>query len=148
MAKVIKIAVSQSFGSMMKSLDYAEAIQGEGIIGDRHFKKINQKKNQITFIESENIDNFNKLIGKNIPYINFRRNIVTQGIKLNDLIKKEFSIGEAIFKVHDLCEPCRNLQESLKEKTFVKYFLHKGGLRCEILTNEKIKINDDISYDF
>ena len=110
MAKVIKIAVSQSFGSMMKSLDYAEAIQGEGIIGDRHFKKVNQKNNQITFIESENIDNFNKLIGKNIPYINFRRNIVTQGIKLNDLIKKEFSIGEAIFKVHD----CANHVEIFK----------------------------------
>ena len=81
MAKVIKIAVSQSFGNKMKSVDYAEVIQGEGIIGDRHFKKGNQKTNQITFIESENIDNFNKLVGKNISYIDFRRNIVTRGIK-------------------------------------------------------------------
>ena len=71
MAKVIKIAVSQTFGSKMKSLDSAEIIKGEGIIGDRHLKKGNQKINQITFIESENIDNFNKLIGKNIPYIDY-----------------------------------------------------------------------------
>ena len=144
MAKIIKIAVSQNFGGRMESIEEVEVIKGEGIIGDRHFKKENQNNNQITFIESENIDNFNKLIGRRIAYIDFRRNIITQGIKLNDLIKKEFSIGEVIFKVHDLCEPCRNLQESLKEKTFVKYFLHKGGLRCEILTSGKISINDKI----
>jgi len=148
MAKVIKIAVSQTFGSKMKSLDSAEIIKGEGIIGDRHLKKGNQKINQITFIESENIDNFNKLIGKNIPYIDFRRNIVTRGIKLNGLVKKEFIIGKVIFKAHDLCEPCRNLQDSLKIKNLVKNLLHKGGLRCEILNSGKININDNILYDF
>ena len=58
MAKVIKIAVSQNFGGRMKSVEQVEVIKGEGVIGDRHFKKANKNTNQITFIESENIDNF------------------------------------------------------------------------------------------
>ena len=36
------------------------------------------------------------------------------------------------------------LQNKLKLNNFVKEFLHKGGLRCEILTSAKINVGDII----
>ena len=117
---------------------------GKGLINDAHFKKNNDKRCQITLIEIENIKHYNKISGTNIQAVNFRRNIVTEGIKLNALVGSEFFIGEVKVKAHDLCRPCKYLQESLNQKNLVKELLRKGGLRCEILTNGKIFVGDEI----
>ena len=70
----------------MKEIQSAEVIKGKGIINDRYFEQNNDKDTQITLIESENIDQFNKKSETNFDYIDFRRNIITHGIKLNELI--------------------------------------------------------------
>ena len=57
---------------------------------------------------------------------------------------KEFFVGKVRLKAHDLCRPCKDLQNRLKQNNFVKEFLHKGGLRCEILTDGIIKVGDII----
>ena len=62
------------------------------------------------------------------------------------MIGSKFYIGEVKVKAHDLCRPCKYLQESLKQKNLVKEFLRKGGLRCEILTNGKIFVGDEIKH--
>ena len=144
MAKVIHIAISRTFKSKMKSVNSAESIAGKGIINDRHFKENNEKKSQITLIEIESINHYNKIAGTSISPINFRRNIITEGIKLNDLVEREFFIGKVKVKAHDLCRPCKYLEKSLNQKNFVKELLRKGGLRCEILTNGEIFVGDEI----
>ena len=65
-------------------------IENKGIVGDRHFKDFNDPYCQLSLIESENIDYFNSKYGLNIDYIDFRRNIITRGIRLNALIGKNF----------------------------------------------------------
>ena len=144
MAKVVKIAISQNFKGQMQSVGSVEVLAGQGIVNDRHCKKNNHVKSQITLIELENIDYYNKLYKTDIPSINFRRNIITEGIKLNELLGKEFFVGDVKLKAHDLCRPCKSLQETLKQKNLIKEFLQKGGLRCEILTNGKIFLGSTI----
>ena len=63
---------------------------------------------------------------------------------MNDLVDKEFLIGNIKVKGHRLCAPCRYLQELLKQKNLVKKLLNRGGLRCEILTDGTISVNDPI----
>ena len=70
--------------------------------------------------------------------------LTEEGIKLNELLGSEFLIGKVKVKAHDLCNPCKYLQESLKQKNLVKELLRKAGLRCEILTGGKIIIGDEI----
>ena len=104
----------------------------------------NDNNHQLTLIESENIDFYNKNSDQEISYIHFRRNIITKGIELNALIGKELQIGSTKIKVHKLCEPCLELQNKLQQTNFVKNLTHRGGLRCEILTSGLITVNDDI----
>ena len=144
MGKVREIGIFINQDNKILNLQEVEAIAGKGLINDSHFKKDNDKRCQITLIEIENINHYNKISGTNIQAVNFRRNIVTEGIKLNDLIGKEFFIGKIKVKAHDLCRPCKYLQESLKQKNIIKEFLRKGGLRCEILSSGKIFIGDII----
>ena len=110
----------------------------------RYFNENNDADIQLTLIESENIDHYNSISYTNIPYIDFRRNIITKGIELNSLIGKELQIGSTKIKVHKLCEPCLELQNKLQQTNFVKNLTHRGGLRCEILTSGLITVNDDI----
>ena len=144
--KVVKIGISKNKGGKIVSLIDVEAIKGKGLVNERHFKEKNEKRCQITLIEIENINHYNKITGTTIPAINFLRNIVTEGTRLNELVGKEFLIGSVKVKAHDLCKPCKYLQESLQQKNIVKEFLLTGGLRCEILSSGKIYINDQIIF--
>ena len=144
MGKVLEIGISENKSSKIVSVNEVEAIKGKGLIGEKHFKEDNKKRSQITLIEIENINHYNKITGTRIPAINFLRNIVTEGIRLNVLIGEEFFIGKVKVKAHDLCKPCKYLQEFLQQKNTVKELLYTGGLRCEILSSGKIFINDQI----
>jgi MOSC domain-containing protein YiiM len=142
MGKVIEIGISDTKGDQIHSVNEVEAIKGKGLLNDRKFCENNKKDKQITLIEIENINSYNDKLGIKISPIDFRRNIITKNIKLNDLLGKEFFVGSIKLKAHDLCKPCYYLQKKLKQNTFVKEFLLKGGLRCEIMSNGKIKVDD------
>ena len=144
MPKVIEIAISENSGKVMKNVHSVESIAGKGLVNDRHFKENNEKRSQITLIEIENINYYNQISGTSIPLKDFRRNIVTEGVKLNQLVGSEFLIGKVKVKAHDLCRPCKYLQETLMQKNLVKELFYKGGLRCEILSNGKIFVGDVI----
>ena len=144
MGKVVKICITEDHRKKLKSVQEIEAIAGKGLVNDRHFKDNNKNESQITLIEIENINYYNKITGTDISPEDFRRNIVTEGTKLNDLVGKEFFIGNVKLKGHDLCRPCKYLQESLKQKNLIKEMLRKSGLRCEILNDGKIFAEDKI----
>ena len=142
MGQVVQIGIVNSKGDRIQNVDVVEAIKGKGLLNDRKFEENNQNKRQVTLIEIENINHFNKISKTNIPAVDFRRNIITKNIKLNDLLDKEFFVGNVKLKAHDLCRPCKYLQEKLKQENFIKEFLHTGGLRCEIMSSGKISIGD------
>ena len=144
MAEVLKLGIAANNNQSIKEVNSIEVLANKGIVGDRHFHDFNDPYNQLSLIESENIDEYNIRFGLNIPYKDFRRNVVTKGIRLNDLIGKKLKVGSVELEVIDLCRPCRHLTEMLDQKNILKEFMRKGGLRCQILTSSKINIGDQI----
>ena len=146
MSKVFKLGISSENNKEIKEVVSIEVLANKGVIGDRHFKDFNDPYCQLSLIESENIDYYNLKYGLNIPYVNFRRNIVTKGIRLNELVGKKFKIGSVELEGVDLCRPCRHLTEVLNQNNILKEFIRKGGLRCQILSSSKIQIGDEIIF--
>ena len=144
MSKVFKLGIADKNNSEIKEVVSIEVLANKGVVGDRHFDDFNDPYCQLSLIESENIDYYNSKYGLNIPYINFRRNIVTKGIKLNELIGKKIKVGDVSIEGIDLCRPCRHLTEMLDQENILKEFLRRGGLRCQILSSAKIKVGDQI----
>ena len=144
MSKVLKLGITDTNNKNINEVESIDVIANKGIIGDRHFKEFNDPYCQITLIESENIDFYNFKYGLNISYVNFRRNIITKGIKLNDFVNKKLLIGKVEVEGVDLCRPCRHLSEVLGQDNIIKEFLRKGGLRAQILSSNKIYIGDKI----
>ena len=145
MSEVFKIGITVNNNKPINEVSSIDVLANQGIIGDRHFKQFNDPYNQLTLIESENIDYYNIKHGLNIPYIDFRRNIITKGIKLNDLVGKKILVGKVELEGIDLCRPCKHLCEVLGQENIIKEFLRRGGIRCQILTSSSIKINDKIN---
>ena len=145
MSEVFKIGITDKNNQQIKEVNSINVLANKGMLGDRHFQEFNDPFNQLSLIESENIDYYNIKYGLNIPYKDFRRNIITKGIKLNDLVGKKFQIGDVKVEGIDLCRPCRHLSEVLGQNNIIKEFLRRGGLRCQILSSSNIKISDKIS---
>ena len=144
MSKVYKLGITSNNNKRIEEVESIEVLANKGVVGDRHFDNYNDPYCQLSLIEAENIDEYNLKFGLNIPYLDFRRNIITKGIKLNDLVGKKLSIGNVEVEGIDLCRPCRHLTEMLDQENILKEFLRKGGLRCQILSSSKIKIGDSI----
>ena len=144
MALIKTICPSQAFGDDTAAVNSVNALAGRGLEGDRYCKLAAEPYEQVTLIESEVIDRFNEAVKSTFPYTAFRRNLITEGIRLNELVGQAFYIGEVLLRGHELCEPCRSLQEKLNIDDLVSRLTHKGGLRCEILEGGRISIGDQI----
>jgi len=145
MSVVYEIGITEKNNQEIEKKETIEVVASKGIVGDRYFHDFNGDREQITLIESENIDYYNNTFSTKFTYLEFRRNIVTKNIKLNDLVGKTIQVGEIKLKVNDLCRPCKDLQQRLGKSNIIKEFLRRGGLRCEILSSGNINIGDKIS---
>ena len=145
MSHVFKLGITKNNNRKIEETDSIEVLANKGVVGDRHFDDYNDPYCQLTLIESENIDYYNAKFGLNIPYIDFRRNIITKGVRLNNLVGKKLLIGNVKVEGIDLCRPCRHLTEMLNQDNILKEFLRRGGLRCQILTSSNISVGDKIS---
>ena len=144
MSEVLKLGITRTNNKKIIEVDFIDVLSNKGVVGDRHFDDHNDPYCQLSLIESENIDYYNTKYGLNIHYIDFRRNIITKGINLNELINKKLQIGEVKVEGIDLCRPCRHLTEMLSQDNILKEFLRRGGLRCRILSSSRISIGDKI----
>jgi len=118
--------------------------KGKGIVNDRYYENFKEKKEQVTLINLEDINNFNNKIKKHIDTKDFRRNIIISGINLNELINKKIKINEVTLKIHEICQPCKYLQDKLKIPGLVKMLVNKSGVRAEILSSGNISVGDTI----
>ena len=150
-ASITKIFIANSAEKSMKSLENAQLVAGKGIEGDRYFngsgtfseKLKGNPAAELTLIEKEEINYFNNSQQQQMRDEDFRRNIITQGIRLNDLVGKTFTVGDVTLKGIRLCEPCAHLANTVNE-LFMPHMIGRGGLRAQILSSGKIKTGDKI----
>jgi MOSC domain-containing protein YiiM len=141
---VTSIYVSSGSGEPMRSLTEARAIAGKGLEGDRYFGA--EVGVALTLIEAEAIEAVEGKTGLKLGMGDPRRNIVTRGIVLNDLLDQEFEVGGVRLRGVRLSEPCEHLA-SLTDPRIVKGLVHKGGLKCEILSDGMIRVGDPVSAE-
>lgn len=130
-----------------QQVDSAELVAGAGIVGDRYFGL--KPDQNLTLVEAEEIERFNEHGGR-APLDGTRRNIVTRGIRLVPLIGAEFSIGGVRLKGLEQCEPCSGLGRNLATETLsgpqvVKAFVHRAGIRAQVLSSGSIRVGDPVT---
>ena len=150
MSEVQHIFIAPARGAAMQSLRMVEAIMDMGLAGDRYATRKSSGANarpdptrEVTLIESENIQYFFEQTGHRLAMSDPRRNIVTAGIRLNDLCGRTFQIGTAMFEGIELCEPCNPLKRRTHPE-LVRVLRHRGGLRARIVQGGALSVGDAI----
>jgi MOSC domain-containing protein YiiM len=116
---------------------------GLGVVGDRNFGKIIHPGQNITLVEAEEIELFCAGYSR-IPDLSLtRRNLITRSVRLNDLVGVDFKIGAVRVRGIELCEPCVLLGNSLSNEgldspAVIKHWVHRAGLRADVLSNGEI----------
>ena len=144
MGKIEFINITSNSNNKTCYINQAFLEKDKGIVNDRYYDCYKDKKEQVTFINLEEIDTFNNNIGKNVDYKDFRRNIIISGINLSKCINKKIIIQNVVLKIHELCQPCNYLQKKLDVPNLVKLLVNKSGVRAEIISSGFISIGDKI----
>ena len=140
---VERIFISPERGSAQLECEHITVQNGMGILGDRNFGRNVHPGQNLTLVEAEEIELFCAEYSRMPDLSLTRRNLVTRGAKLNELVNAEFTIGSVRLRGIELCEPCILLgnglsSESLAPTAVIKHWLHRGGLRADVLSNGEI----------
>jgi len=148
---VVQVYVAPAPGKPMAAVDHAELETGRGIAGDRYHAGVGtfsaklrgRPDREVTLVEAEEIERFNAGHGLALDYGALRRNIVTRGVRLNDLVGRQFRVGDALLEGIRLCEPCKHLAR-LVDPAVLPALEQRAGLRARIVTGGVVRSGDRV----
>ena len=137
----------------MKKVSHLKALAGLGIEGDRYllgtgtYSKNPQPGRQVTLIQSEILEWLDDTLDITVHPEQSRRNVLTKGIEINELVGTEFRVGSVRLMAHRITQPCPYLEKLLDKPGLDKALWDKGGISCEILCDGIINVGDVVSSD-
>jgi hypothetical protein len=151
-ATVIALYTTAEPGTALREVPQVRLEPGQGLIGDRYSRgvgtfseKLRDRPDwEVTLIEIEEIERYNALEGKRLTPGAFRRNLVTCGVRLNDLVGRRFTVGTAELEGIRLCEPCAYLA-GLLGPSVVTAMAHRAGLRARVVTGGTLQAGDPVA---
>jgi len=126
-------------------VEQVEIVAGQGPRGDRKFapKPMRRKGKDLTLIEAEALEGLRTHTGIELSHEESRRNVLTRGIRLNDLVGRRFRVGEVECEGVVLNEPCTHL-ESITYPGVQDGLENRGGLRANVLQGGTISVGDEV----
>jgi MOSC domain-containing protein YiiM len=145
-AHVEAIFVASEPGELPAPVERVRAYAGRGLEGNRYFWDDGDAPpgRGVTLIAAEAMDAVALEGNVSIEPAATRRNVLTRGIDVNDLVGKRFRIGDVECEGVELCEPCAHL-ESMTQPGVMKALVHRGGLNADILTDGEINVGDPVA---
>ena len=141
-------------GDPMRPVDVATLDAGRGLVGDRYhagvgtFSRWPGEGRAVSLVEGEALDAILTECGLDLRHGQHRRNLVTRGVRLADLIGHLFRIGDdgPILRGTRLCTECRRPDNLLgHDGPLVKDALRgRPGLRADVVSGGTIRVGDAV----
>jgi len=148
---VVSIFVAAKSAEEMVSLSSVRAFADRGLEGDRFFREswnaIDRSDKAVSFIEDEVLELAAEELGLESIAQKTRRNIVTRGVPLIDLLHRDFVVGGVRMRGIRLFEPCGHLVQVSKLPGIFKALHHRSGLKAAILSDGVISVGNRIALD-
>jgi MOSC domain-containing protein YiiM len=151
MGRLVSIHVAAAAGEPMCSVEAVWAHPGQGLAGDRYrlgtgsYSGKPGTGRECTLIEVEAIQALARELDLPVEPGLARRNLVTEGVALNHLVGREFTVGTVRLRGTRLCEPCKGLAAATGLPAILPGLIHRGGLRCEILGEGELRVGDPVT---
>lgn len=130
----------------IREVKQIRAILGKGLEGDRYSEGRGvfsppPGRREVTLIEAEAVEAFRQEYNCALTAAQTRRNLLTRGVRLNDLVGREFLVGPVRLRGTELCEPCSGLVKATGMPV-LRGLLHRGGLCAQIIEEGAISVGD------
>jgi MOSC domain-containing protein YiiM len=148
MARVTEIFVADAGSEPMRSVERVEAVEG-GLRGDRYCEGTGHYTPfdvcEVTLIASEDIERIDRDLDLSLDAGEHRRNVVTEGVDLQELLDHRFRVGGATLKGTRPRPPCSHV-EDLAEQAGVARALGdgRGGICADVLDPGPVGVGDEI----
>ena len=147
--RLVAIYTTADAGAPMVARSEIAAGAGVGLAGDRYATRTGSFSGrpgtgrEVTLIAREAIAAVNAEGDVTIGEHETRRNLVTEGGPLADLVDRTFRVGDVVLHGRRLAEPCAYL-ERMTRAGVRDALSHRGGLRAEIVTSGILRVGDEI----
>ncbi len=146
--RVLSLHIAPRSAQPMISVSEVRAFADRGLEGDRFFRAswlaANRPDKAVSFIEEETLQAAAAELGVNIFTAKTRRNIVTRGVPLRELLDREFAVGGVVMRGIRLFEPCAHLEKLSNVPGIFHALEHRSGLKAAIISDGVIRVNDPI----
>ena len=145
------IFIASKGSAAMERVEEVRTIEGCGIEGDRYCEGTGFWTRygdvcEVTLIESEDLDYIQNEIGVSVKNGEHWRNIITSGVRLGDLRRKRFRIGEAVLEYDRPRPPCKHVQD-LSEPGMTRALKGRGGICARVVEAGRIRVRDVIEVE-
>ncbi len=148
MGTVHEIYIAPEGSARMRKVDEVEAVASMGLKGDRYCESTGYYSGwdecQVTLIEAEEIEAIAADSGLRVLNGEHRRNIVTRGIRLVDLVGHAFRAGDAVLAFDRPRPPCAYIQ-SITEPGMTRALAGKSGICALVVKGGVIRPGDEIA---
>src|SRR5712691_6549843 len=146
--RVEGIFVTSEHGKLPAPVERVRAHAGRGLEGNRYYWDDGDAPSgrAVTLIAAEAVEAVVHEGDISIEPAATRRNILTRGVDVNELVGKRFRIGNVECEGDELCEPCLHL-ESMTQPGVINALVHRCGLNADILGDGEISIGDAVVAD-
>jgi MOSC domain-containing protein YiiM len=143
MGSVISIHRVASKGGPAEALESAHVIANFGLEGDWRSRK--GRGRQITLIEAEALTfvagTLQMLL---IPPGASRRQVLVEGIALNETVGKRLRVGPLLIEIHDRCDPCKNMEKMIGRGAWWA-MKERGGVCGKVIEGGTLRPRDHVS---
>ena len=147
--RVTAIYIAPESAAPMIALPRVRALADRGLEGDRFFRSswnaVHRPDKAVSLIEAETLELAARELGVESIADQTRRNIVTAGVPLIDLLHREFTIGGVRMRGVRLFEPCGHLVQVTRMPGIFAALNHRSGLKAEVLSDGEIAVGDGIA---
>lgn len=145
---VVEINIAPRREQLPTPVESVRAVPAHGLEGDRKFsadpRPEEERDRDLTLIAAEALEALGEETGIALTAAESRRNLLTRGIDLNQLVGRRFRVGDVECEGIELCEPCSHL-EGLTQPGVLRGLVHRGGLRAAIRSAGEIAVGDTLS---
>ncbi|WP_276261210.1 MOSC domain-containing protein [Haloglomus litoreum] len=145
--QVERIRIAEEDSAPMESVGSVEARPG-GLVGDRYYEGTGYYSPfdvcEVTFVAAEALERIHEEFGIDLSDGRHRRNVVTRGVDLHDLLDHRFAVGEVSFEGTRPRPPCAHVEEVADEDGVMEALTEgRGGICADIVEGGELRVGDE-----
>jgi MOSC domain-containing protein YiiM len=146
--RVVSLYIALESAGPMISVPQVRAFADRGLEGDRFFREswaaAKRPDKAVSLIEQEVLEMAAAEHQIRIAGDKTRRNIITRGVPLIDLLGRDFVIGNVVMRGIRLFEPCAHLEKVANISGIFRALENRSGLKAAILSDGVIHAGDAV----